>query len=534
MSEPYLPATKHAWSVSWINSSRWFWGLLGTVTLWKLFAAWKLGLIFDECYYWEWSLHPQACYFDHPPLTAWLIASARMILGHTTLAVRIWAIVGGIILALAGRELGKDLFGQSAGNRAGILLLLAPIFAGNSLLMTPDTFLIPAWACAVLCAWRGAREGGNLGWWFGAGASAGVGMLSKYTMVLFYGAIAAIWIGARARRRKLPTDTLRCPEATVSTLGLIVSGLTSLLIFLPVLWWNSNHDWVSFNHQLHHGFRNEHQTLINIQNLSDYGAFLIVLVSPILGILCFRTAVTRMKDPGYHFLGVFFWTVVVFFGYSAAKAHIEANWPMAAFVTALIMVAGDWENYGAVWRKAAIIVLLIADIGAFIGVSNLLLPKNSPLSIRNFSPDISFLGKIPGLSALQAPASQGLGDFQTRIEEFLGPESAARTIEENFKASGADFICLSTYQLTGVMSFYAPSLEPLLWLPDHGRVRFPWINNTAWAGKTALLAAWPRLYCYSHELFSELSMPHPVPVPGTRSPLFLSVGKSYNPENARP
>jgi hypothetical protein len=508
-------------SLSWINSSRWFWGILTLVTFWKVLAGWKLGLIFDECYYWEWSLHPQACYFDHPPLTAWLIASARMLLGHTTLAVRIWAVISGIILALAGRELGKDLFGQEAGNRAGILLLLAPIFAGNALLMTPDTFLIPAWACAVLCAWKGYREGGNLGWWVATGVAAGVGMLSKYTMILFYGALLMLWLVSPGKRRALLP-------------GITIAGLLTLVIFLPVLWWNSRHDWVSFTHQLHHGFRNEHRTLINFQNLSDYSAFLVVLVSPILGLLCFRTAATRMRDARFLFLGVFFWTVVVFFGYSAAKAHIEANWPMAAFVTALIMVAGDWENYGAGWRNAALVVLLMADVGAVIGVSNLLLPKDSPLSVRNFSPDLSFMGKIPGLSLLEAPAKQGLSDFQTRIEEFLGPEAAAKTIEENFRSSGADFICLSTYQLFGVMSFYAPSLEPLLWLPDHGRSRFPWINDREWAGKRALLAAWPRIYNCSQDLFTDFSAQYPVLIPGTRSPLFLSIGESYKPEKACP
>ena len=507
--------------VSWLSSTRWFWGVLALVTFWKVIAACKLGLIFDECYYWEWSCHPQACYFDHPPLTAWLIDSARMFLGHTTLAVRFWAILSGILLSLAGRELGKDLFGQAAGNRAGILLLLAPIFAGNALLMTPDTFLVPSWAFAVLFAWRGYREGGGMGWWVAAGTAAGIGMLSKYTMVLYYGALLILWIFSPGRRRQLLA-------------GITMAGLLSLLIFLPVLWWNSRHDWVSFTHQLHHGFRNEHPSLINFQNLGDYSAFLVVLVSPILGLLCFRTALTRMTDPRFRFLGVFFWTVVLFFAYSAAKAHIEANWPMAAFITALVMVAGDWENYGAGWRKAAIIILLIADIGAVIGVSNLLLPKDSPFSVRNFAPDLSYMEKVPGLSKLEAPVKQGLSDFQTRIEEFLGPEAVARTIEENFRSSGADFICLSTYQLTGVMSFYAPTLEPQLWLPDHGRSRFPWINDTAWAGKTALLAAWPRISNCSQDLFSEFSTQHPVLVPGTRSPLFLSIGKSYKPENARP
>ena len=290
------------------------------------------------------------------------------------MAVRFWAVISGVILALTGKALGENMFRKEAGNRAGIFLLLAPIFAGNALLMTPDTYLIPAWACAALCAWRGSREGASLFWWLGVGAAAGVGMLSKYTMVLFYGGLGVLWLFSPGQRRRL-------------TLGIVLATLVSSLFFLPVIWWNSTHGWVSFLNQIHHGFHNEHRTLVNFGNLIDYATFLVVLVSPILGLLCFRTAFTRMNDERFRFLGIFFWVVVFFFGFSAAKAHIEANWPMAAFVTALIMVAGDWDSYERIWRRAALIVLLIADLGAVVGVSYLSLPSDSPVSITRFSPD---------------------------------------------------------------------------------------------------------------------------------------------------
>ena len=139
---------------AWLASSRWFWGILATVTIWKLFSAWKLGLIFDECYYWEWALHPQACYFDHPPLTAWLIASAKTLLGHTTLAVRIWAVVSGIILTVVGRELGKDLFGLPAGNRAGILLILG-VDHFLDMARSATNVLGNGMATAVISKWEG-------------------------------------------------------------------------------------------------------------------------------------------------------------------------------------------------------------------------------------------------------------------------------------------------------------------------------------------------------------------------------------------
>jgi hypothetical protein len=501
----------------WTGSTRFFWGLLIVVTLWKFFAGATLGLLFDECYYWAWSLHPQACYFDHPPLTGWLITSGHLLWGHSALAVRFWAVVSGVILALAGRELGNGMFGKESGNRAGIFLLLAPIFAGNALLMTPDTFLIPAWACSVLCTWRASREGASLLWWLAVGATAGIGLLSKYTMVLFYGGLGLLWLLSPGRRTRL-------------ALGIVLASLVSFLIFLPVIWWNSTHDWISFLNQIHHGFYNEHRTLVNFGNLVDYATFLIVLVSPILGLLCFRTAFTGRNDERFRFLGVFFWIVVLFFGFSAAKAHIEANWPMAAFVTALVMVAGDWENYGPLWRRSALIVLLIADFGAVAGVSYLSLPSGSPIDITRCSPDFSVIRGFPGSDELRKNATQGFSDFQARIEEFLGPRQAAAATATAFRTSGADFLCPSTYQFFGVLSFYTPDLEPLLWLPDRGRKRFPWINDRAWAGKTAIVAEWPRSDHQDAGYFDSIGKSRKIQLPGISSPVTVILCEGYRPE----
>jgi len=346
-------------------------------------------------------------------------------------------------------------------------------------------------------------------------------MLSKYTMVLFYFGLGVLWLLSPLRRGRLG-------------LGIVLAGIVSLLLFLPVIWWNSTHGWVSFLNQVHHGFHNEHRTLINFGNLVDYATFLVVLVSPILGLLCFRTAFTRMNDERFRFLGIFFWAVVLFFGFSAAKAHIEANWPMAAFITALIMVAGDWESYTPLWRRSALIVLLIADLGAVVGVSYLSLPSASPVSITRFSPDFSVIRGFPGSEELRRNAVQGFSDFQARIEEFLGPRQAADATATAFRQSGADFLCPSTYQFFGVMSFYAPDLEPLLWLPDRGRKRFPWINDRAWAGKSALVAEWPRSDRQDARYFDSAKSNQKIELPGIKSPVTVSLYEGYRPEKILP
>ena len=194
------------------------------------------------------------------------------------------------------------------------------------------------------------------------------------------------------------------------------------------------------------------------------------------------------------------------------------------------MVAGDWGRYGVVWRKAAIVVLLVADVGAVAGVSYLLLPKTSPLAIQNLDINTSFIKGFPGSDQLAAAAQKGIGDFQSRIEEFLGPQAVADAVSEDFKESGADFICLSSYQFTGVMSFYAPALEPLLWLPDHGRVRFPWINDHIWKGKTAYVAEWPRRGPLYTNLFDSMLPAENIQIPHIKNPVWISIGRFYNPE----
>ena len=136
------------------SSSRFFWVVLAVITLWKIIVCVKLTLVLDEGYYYYWSLHPQLSYFDHPPLVGWLMTLSGMLLGNSVWTVRIWPLLGGILFTLLGRALGRAWAGQAAGNRAGVLLALAPLFAGNGFIMTPDAAFAVAWAAAIGCVWK--------------------------------------------------------------------------------------------------------------------------------------------------------------------------------------------------------------------------------------------------------------------------------------------------------------------------------------------------------------------------------------------
>src|SRR3569623_1440485 len=55
-----------------------------------------LPLSADEAYYWLWSKHLAAGYYDHPPAIAWLIRAGTALFGDTPFGVRF----AGVLLSL--------------------------------------------------------------------------------------------------------------------------------------------------------------------------------------------------------------------------------------------------------------------------------------------------------------------------------------------------------------------------------------------------------------------------------------------------
>ena len=414
------------------------------VTAWRLFAALRFDLCYDEAYYFTWSLFPQAGYLDHPPLTAWAVALSRSLLGETVLAVRLWPLLGGVALALTGRALARRMFGAPAGDRAGLFLLLAPILLGNGVLMTPDTLLLPCWAGALYASWRAAEDRRPLSpWWAAAGLAAGTGLLSKYTMVLFFLGLALYAAAAPARRRAVLA-------------GGAVAGGVALLCFAPVVLWNARHDWASFRYQLGHGLGEPGHPLLN---LVQYAGGLLAVATPLLGGACFISASRGLAEAPRRFLGSFFWAVVLFFGATALKSPGEANWPAAALVPGLVLVAADWPAFPRGWRRAIAGLLVGADLAL---VAYLAPPKEQGLSVLGLSLDL------------------------TRMAELSGAKGDADAVRRAFAASRADFVCVDRYQLFSRFAFYAPELRDRLVLEPQGRRRFPWLDPGRWRGRSAL------------------------------------------------
>jgi len=301
-----------------------------------VFAA-VLPLFPDETYYWDWSRHPAAGYFDHPPAIAILIHWGTSLAGlfggePSPLAIRFFPVLAGGIAALFSVMIARRLGGGRAARTAAIVFSLMPLAATGLVLATPDAPLLAASAAGlyfVVCAVQAPR-GSAQAWqyWCVAGLALGIAFTSKYTSILLPITVTAAVLlrpSLRARLRE-PGPYLACLIATI--------------VFLPVLYWNAKHDWISFRFQIEHGLGTPKGSAIK-RELDLVGGQL-GLVSPILFVLAahavWRT-LRRPTDDARFLLAVVAVGSWVFFAYSAMRRSVEANWPAPSYVPGIALLA---------------------------------------------------------------------------------------------------------------------------------------------------------------------------------------------------
>lgn len=211
-------------------------GLVAYLVVLRLAYAGQTELIAEEAYYWNYAQHLDWGYFDHPPMVGWLIAASTWLLGDNPFAVRLPALGCWLVALVALVRLAQVQWGRDAGWATALVFAAMPFAIGAGLVMTPDAPLMAAWAVTLL-ATREALSRGRTGWWLVAGCALGLGMLSKYSIALLVPpAMLMLFLTADGRRQLVRPG----PWLAVTIMA---------LCFVPVIYWNSQHDWVSFRFQ---------------------------------------------------------------------------------------------------------------------------------------------------------------------------------------------------------------------------------------------------------------------------------------------
>jgi hypothetical protein len=220
--------------------------ILSTAFLRLLYLAnnCPLDLAPDEAHYWDWSRHLDWSYYSKGPLVAWLIRlSCEMfgswsvaLTGSEMLAVRLPAVACGSLLLVALYVLTMQVTRREGLALAVVAVALTlPIIAVGSSLMTIDAPYTCCWAWALVLAHHAVFRRARWAWPV-LGLVVGVGILGKYTMVVWPVSLGLFLLVTRDYRRVLLGP------------GFWTMSAVAAFCCLPILIWNAQNDWVTLRH----------------------------------------------------------------------------------------------------------------------------------------------------------------------------------------------------------------------------------------------------------------------------------------------
>lgn len=182
----------------------------------------------DNARYLDWG------YVNYPPVTPFIARVAITLFGSTLFGARLFSSLAHalavVLTGLMARELGGNRWAQVT---AAIAVAIAPFVLLGGTFLTYSTFDYLSW---VLIAYQMIRllKSNDPRWWLGIGAVIGVGMMTKYAIAFLVAGIVVGVILTRVRRH------LASPW--------LWSGVAlSILIFLPNLIWQIQHNFISLD-----------------------------------------------------------------------------------------------------------------------------------------------------------------------------------------------------------------------------------------------------------------------------------------------
>ena len=345
-------------------------------------------------------------------------------MGDTPLGVRLLPALASAVTSLLVFDIAR-LAGADArtAERAGVWFNCTLLVACGAFLAVPDAPAALFWTATLWCLLRAVRSG-RAAWWAGAGVSAGLATLSKYS-ALFLGPGVLLWLVLSPERRRL----LLGPGPWLALV--LAAGLFGLNVA-----WNATHHWLTFAKQF--GRVAPHQW--SLRYLPEFLLAQFVLLNPALVAYLFRR---RPPGPDVALLVA---TSVPFAAYLVLHSlhdRVQAHWPAPLYPALAILAAfaASRLERGA-WRAARLAVPGVAIVSVL---------------------GIAVLAALPPTTFARSP------------DLFLplrGWPAFAGSLDHIRQRSGAAWIGTTSYGLAAELAAEAPR-APILQLSERERWRGP-------------------------------------------------------------
>ena len=241
--------------------------LLVLLTFIHLYLGFVLNLSVDEAHYALYGIHLDWSYFDHPPMVGWIQAIPAQ-LGAPDGILRLIPEVLWVMTIIFSAKVSSTLVDQSSYVHenpnldiqelkkiaqwfTALIIMAAPIMHVLAVGLLPDSLLMPLIPLMMLLTLKINRainnnQSNEVALWMSLGVILGLSGLSKYTgifpalaipLCLFY------WQGLKLLKKP----------------GLWLSLLIAAILISPIIYWNWQHEWISFIYQIKHGSGNQWQ-----------------------------------------------------------------------------------------------------------------------------------------------------------------------------------------------------------------------------------------------------------------------------------
>jgi dolichol-phosphate mannosyltransferase len=305
-----------------------------------VWSRWLIGLTFlraafavvipptpEEAYHWNFGVHLDWSYYDHPGMIAWSIALGRAIFGDVPFAIRFVPLLFAAGTAALLARLASKMYGEKAALWAVLLLTIQPITFVTAASGYPDSPMLFFWALTMSLVWEALDTGRGI-FWIPAGIALGLGMISKYTIVFFGVSMTIYLLTSRRDRRWLATPWP------------YLAAVLALVCFTPVTWWNSQHDWASIRFQGKERFSsaNEFSLLAFAKFLGQQWGAVVPFTLPLAAAAVWRAARSSRPDERY-----LFWCFAPMMGFFAAlswRMPTHTLWPLPSWLGITVVMAG--------------------------------------------------------------------------------------------------------------------------------------------------------------------------------------------------
>jgi hypothetical protein len=281
--------------------------------IWLLLGLMQAGLTElqdDEAYYWVFSRYLDWGYFDHPPMIAVLVKMGYAIFPNE-LGVRLFPLLLNILTLV----IIENLLNKKNPFLFYAIALSVAVIQVSGFIAVPDIPLIFFTALFFLCYKR---------------------FIENFSLLnsLLLGIAVALLFYSKYHAVLIVLFTLLSNIKLFKKYQTYIAGIVALLLFAPHLWWQYQHDWISFRYHLFESNVNPYKPSFTL----NYILGQLLLPGPIAGLILLPAAfLYKTKDKLEKALRFTMIGIYVFFLLSSFRGKVEANWTSPALICLIIL-----------------------------------------------------------------------------------------------------------------------------------------------------------------------------------------------------